>query len=109
MTKRYAKKFPDSPKNVAEIIEYFAHDSVKTTSGQTLRGPDEETSEFFKHGFACKDYSFCLFASDDIIKIIGTIPPNERLFFCDGTFKVVPIGEFTQLLVLSVNIEGQVS
>lgn len=104
LTKCYAKRFPESPKNVSEIVEYFSHPTITSTTGQTLRGENERTTQLFKH-----DYTFCLFASDDVIDIMGTISPNHRLIFCDGTFYVVPYGDFSQLLILSIDIQGKVS
>lgn len=108
LTKKYAAKFPESPKNINEITEFFGHPSIKSTIGQTLRNENERTTELFKHAFECEDFSYCVFASDDVIDIIETIIIDERMYFCDGTFRVCPYGEFTQLLVLSTDICGQV-
>lgn len=108
LTKIYAARFPESPKNIKEIIDYFVHQSIASTIAQTQRNSNEQTTPFFKHAFECKDYSYCLFASDDIIEIIGTIRPDKRMLFCDGTFYVVPYGDFKQLLILAVDISGQV-
>lgn len=109
LTKKYAKRFPESPKNVDEIIEYFAHSSIASTTGQTLRGENERTTSFFKHAYQCDDFSYCVFASDDVIEIINTIQPDKRMLFCDGTFHIVPHGAFSQLLILSADICGQVN
>lgn len=107
LTKKYAKKFPDSPKTVSEILAYFDHESIQLTTGKTLRG-DEEATLFFKHAFENKDFSYCIFVSDDVVEIINTIPSDRRLYFTDGTFKVCPTGPFAQLMVISIDICGQV-
>lgn len=108
-TKKVAKKFPESPKDVDEIIEYFAHESIRTTIGRTLRNENETATPFFKHAEKCEGFAFCLFASDDVIEEMGKISPYKRLLFFDGTFRVVPYGDFAQLFILSVDINGQVS
>lgn len=108
LTKKYAAKFPESPKTTEEITKYFADPSIIATTGQTSRGQSETTSSFFKHAFEIEDYSFCLFASDDVIDIMNAIPVDERTLFCDGTFKICPYGPFKQLLILSIDICGQV-
>lgn len=110
LTKKYSSKFPESPKNIDEIIKFFNHPSIISTTAQTLRKPGEGTATpFFKHAYECKDFSFCLFASDDVIDIIKTIPVDRRMYFCDGTFRICPYGEFSQVLLLAVDINGQVS
>lgn len=109
LIKKYSKKFPESPKSIEDIIAYFAHPSVSSTTGQTKRKPGEKTTEFFKHAYQCDEYAFCIFASDDVIEIIETISVERRMYFADGTFKICPYGEFKQVLLLSVDICGQVS
>lgn len=108
LTKNYAKKFPPSPKSVAEILAFFSDESIQNTIGMTLRDENEATTPLFKHAFECEAYSFCVFASDDIINIIKAKIPAERNFFLDGTFKICPNGIFKQLLVISVDISSQV-
>lgn len=108
LTKKYAAKFPESPKNVQEIIEYFKHPSIVSTTAQTLRKSGEPSTPFYKHAYECTDFSICLFASDDVLNIIETISVDRRMYFADGTFRIVPYGEFSQILLLAVDICGQV-
>lgn len=108
LTKIYAAKFPESPKSVADIINYFDNDAIKSSTGQTLRNPGERTTTFFKHAYEGRGFSVCIFVSDDVVDIIKTILIHRRLFFGDGTFGIVPYGEFKQLLIMSVDICGQV-
>lgn len=108
LTKKYASKFPSSPKTVEDINEYFNHPMIISTVAQTLRGENEETTKFFKHAARTEDFAYCLFASDDVIKILNTIPVEERYLFGDATFHSVPHGEFRQMMILSVDICGQV-
>lgn len=108
LTRIAASKFPNSPNNIDEVIAYFNHPSIKTTTGKTLRPPTEPSSDFFKLAFKSKDFAYCLFAADDVIEIIKTIEIDRRMY-SDGTFKITPLGDFSQVLMLSVDICGQVS
>lgn len=49
------------------------------------------------------DFSYCIFSSKKIIRMIEEkMDVKDRHYFIDGTFKVVPFGCFTQLLVIHV-------
>lgn len=108
LTKKYAKKFPESPKTVKDIIDYFNNEVIISTTGQTLRKPGERTTSLFKHAFENADFSVCIFVSDDVVDIMSTIEIERRLLYGDGTFYIVPYGQFKQLLIMSVDICGQV-
>lgn len=43
-----------------------------------------------------------MFASDTIIAQITELPSEQRHIAMDGTFKVAPNSEFTQLLIIHV-------
>lgn len=109
LTKIVAKKYPDSPTSIDEIIAYFNHESIKTTIGKTLRKKDEPSSDFFKHAYKCEKFAWCLFAADEVIAIIDKMEIDRRMYYSDGTFKITPYGEFAQVLLLAVDICGQVS
>lgn len=98
-TRRLA--LPKSPSTVTEIEEAFKIDFIRRYYGMTRRHNVEHKSDFFKHAFECDDFAFCVFASDDIIKAIEENEPIEtRKLYADGTFKITPIGIFSQVLIV---------
>lgn len=92
LTKTYAKKFPKSPMNAAGIIESYNDEFVRENYGLTLRNNSEERSMFLKHAYTGNGFEYCLFASDDVIKAIEkNIAPENRFYYMDGTFAIVPV------------------
>lgn len=63
---------------------------------------------FYKGSHIGEDFSYTYFASDFIIELIKVHFPdtNNREFLMDATFKVCPMGEFYQLLVIYFGICG---
>lgn len=53
-------------------------------------------------------HAFCVFSSKKTIRLIEELPPSERHVLMGATFKIVPIGEFKQLLVLYIRIKNEV-
>lgn len=59
---------------------------------------------FFNGPVQTEQYAFCVFSSKYIIDLIEKhIDVNNRCYSLDGTFKVVPVGPFNQLLIFYVN------
>lgn len=53
---------------------------------------------------------FSVFASYPLFKLIERyIAPEERRYLIDGTFKVRPLGDFYQLLVIYIEFKNDVS
>lgn len=50
-----------------------------------------------------------MFSSRKIVRLIEELPPADRHILMDATFKIVPIGEFKQLLVLYARIKNEVT
>lgn len=58
---------------------------------------------FFKYAHESKDFSYCIFASDNIIDgIKERIPIERRRYLLDATFKICPYGKFNQFLIIYV-------
>lgn len=104
------KVLPKCPTNVAEIIDAFNNDFVRNNYGLTSRGKESERSMFYKHAYECDDYSYCCFSSDDVTNAVQhNVDVSRRVYIFDATFKVCPLGPFMQLLIVSINMYGQVS
>lgn len=47
------------------------------------------------------DFSYCLFASDDIVEMIrNSVPEDRRKFLMNATFKICPHGVFKPILII---------
>lgn len=92
---------PPSPKSAVAIQEAFHSGAVMSEYGITAN--NEEPTQFFRKVFISETFSYCVFASQPIIdRITEHIPAGRRNFYLDATFKVVPFGEFNQLLIIHV-------
>lgn len=77
--------------------------------GMTYRKNAKNETQFFKYAFECNEYSFCVFASDDVINsILSNFDVSIRKIYADVTFKICPIGIFTQALIVFGEIFGYV-
>lgn len=88
LQKTKSSRIPKAPKTAHEISEMFKIASVREKFGKTMRNDEKDRTDFFKAAFDEDGYSFCVFASDDIIKAIAKIPEQDRKLFADGTFAV---------------------
>lgn len=69
----------------------------------------EAKYEFYKGAFTCADFSYAYFASDHIMQnILLIIPEEQRMFYMDATFKICPLGQFYQLLVIYIGYCRQI-
>lgn len=101
MYKARNQALPKSPKTAEEIIDAFNNGYIMETYGTTKRANNDDKRSFFKHAFGCEDYSFCVFASDNIIDAItNNVPIANRKLYADGTFKITPDGVFKQVLIV---------
>lgn len=67
-----------------------------------------EPTPFFRMVHTQTEFSYAIFASQPIIDEVNAIPQERRHFYLDGTFKVVPYGDFNQLLVVHAEFYGKV-
>lgn len=100
---------PASPRNATDISNSFAMEDVMKEYGMTKTIGEEESTPFYRTCFNSPSFSYCVFASQRIIDSIQShLPPNQRDYYLDGTFKVVPFGEFNQLVIIHVEFYNKV-
>lgn len=117
MSKARRAALPKDAKRASEIVAAMKEPYVRHNFGMTLRHqptngeePKTESSIFFRTAFECEEYSFCIFAAEDVIETIkAKTEADNRTLFADGTFKVCPNGQFSQLLIIFADIYGHVS
>lgn len=90
---------PSSVLDAAQINESFAKPEPLAMYGTTQSG-----HRFFRTAYSCPDFSYCVFASPNVIRWIELrIPANNRRYLMDATFKICPFGVFNQLLIIHVS------
>lgn len=90
---------PANVVDVPSINNAFSLPENMDKFGKTLSG-----NAFYKTAYSCTDFSYCVFASDDIIEMIkDRIPIENRQFLMDATFKICPFGLFKQILIIYVS------
>lgn len=107
LQRRRQQALPQSPQTAVEVECRFREEEIMKAYGNTVH---ESPNVFFKTVFTSKSFSYCIFASDAIIRNINEyIAIDRRNYFMDATFKVCPYGEFTQLLIIYVEYMEQVT
>lgn len=91
---------PPNPKSPAEVIESFNLPAIIETYGMTIAAFGKESMPFFRKVHIDEDFAYAIFASQPIIDEVLKLDEERRHFYLDGTFKVVPYGQFSQLLVI---------
>lgn len=100
---------PPAPKTANDITNAYLDEFVRTNYGMTYRDDKTKSTMFFKTAYQCEDYSYCIFSSDDVSHNIHLyVPTNNRKYYIDGTFQIVPMGDFKQVLTISIDFLGQV-
>lgn len=96
---------PQAPRTCDEIMQLFNSEQMMAKYGLNLRG----TQPFYIGGEDTETHSFCLFASNESIKLAEeNIEPNQRTYLMDATFKIVPKGRFRQLLIIHIQWNSNV-
>lgn len=100
--------FLKSPKTPLEVIEAFQIESIWANYG--LSRHKKQPRPFFKACISEPEFAYCIFASEAIMQGINdNISAGQRRYLIDGTFKVVPLGCFNQLIVIYIQyLEYQV-
>lgn len=98
-----SKVFAASPKTPTDVVSMFQKENIFTNFGLTLHEGQEKTA-FFKVCHDSKDFAYCVFGSDKIVKLINENIPdnNNKKILIDGTFSIVPLGCFKQLILLHI-------
>lgn len=97
--------YPKAPQSCAEVIEAFKSQQIMNKYGFNLRG----TEPLYAGGVSARTFAFCLFASAESISLVAAkIPPGKRNYLMDATFKIVPRGQFSQLLIIHIQWNGNV-
>lgn len=98
-----SKVFAASPKTPTDVVSMFQKENIFTNFGLTLHEGQEKTA-FFKVCHDSKDFAYCVFGSDKIVKLINENIPdnNNKKILIDGTFSIVPLGCFKQLILLQI-------
>lgn len=100
---------PKNPGNIDEIIAAFEDPKIMQAFGMSAHEGDKKC-KFFDGAIQKKHHCFCVFSSKTIINLVHKhIPVDERHILMDATFKIVPVGEFSQLLILYIRIKYEVS
>lgn len=103
----YRRKYKNRPKlknlDCDQIKTSFQNESILKKYGLTLDGK----SKFYVDTILCEDYSFCVFKSETIMKMISE-NVTQRRFLIDGTFKTAA-KPFSQCVTISVEYKGEVS
>lgn len=97
---------PKMPKTSSEIAEAFKNEAIYNEYGQNER----KTEPFYIETVdKSPSYSFTLFASMQVVKMIQQFLPDNRKYLMDGTFDVTPLGSYAQLLIIYVEFKNDVS
>lgn len=100
---------PVSPESVEQINELFQIENIRKNFGMSKRPKEQTSSMFFKRAYECPEYAYCVFASDDVINaILENTDVGTRKIYVDGTFKICPIGRFSQVLIIFAELLGHV-
>lgn len=95
-----SKVFPTSPRSSAEIVEAFQKETVMSAIGMSRH---DVPLKFYRGAIDTEEYSFCVFSSQSIINSIETsISVDQRNYYMDATFSIVPVGIYTQFLIIYV-------
>lgn len=99
------KAFPKSPQTADELKTVFENENMMNIYGMCNQTEDQKEKKdvFYRGVVKGNGFSSVVFASPSMIEMIKeNIPHTKRYYFVDGTFKIVPIGYYSQLLIIHV-------
>lgn len=100
------KVHPRKPEVLSDVIRAYEDQAVMLNYGLNLR----ETERSYINTIEEESVAFTLFASFQIMSLIENhIPPEKRHYSMDGTFDIVPLKCFYQLLIIHIEYEKGVS
>lgn len=91
---------PPSPKTAADIVAAYQNQNILSNYGMAVAAGGVEASLFYRKTYSEAQFAYCIFASQYIADRVAELEPARRHFFMDATFRVVPYGDFSQLLVI---------
>jgi hypothetical protein len=100
---------PAPPNNSTSIRDAFTagSDIIKTYGYSDIEG--YESAKFYETTKITENHSYTIFVSHPILDLIKNFRTEQRTFLCDGTFKVVPQGDYTQLLIIYIEHQEKVN
>lgn len=99
------KQYPERPSTDEALKDAFGKADIFVEYGRTL----DKRRPLYAGSVVKRNYAFHAFASFGVVDLIKKhIPPNERKFLMDGTFKIVP-RRFRQLLIIAIEYNNDVS
>lgn len=101
------KGLPKPPADCTEIEEAFDRSDIREKFGFTLH---KESREVFYNGcYQNRSFSYCIFSSAKSIRLIDEhVSPENRTILMDATFSIVPLGCFSQILIIYAAYSGKV-
>lgn len=99
------KKYPQKPKTVNDVIKAYDDPEIARKFGNNLRN----TAQFYIDTITFLSSAFTIFASHQVIDMIKRYIPNDRTYMMEGTFAVVPIENYYQLLIIYIQYKNDVS
>lgn len=92
--------YPTAPLTAQGVSEAFENSNVMAKYGTSKI---DNSGAFYRGTVLYDRYKFSVFASPTILAKVEGL--SDRQFHIDATFKVVPNGEFNQLLVFHINYD----
>lgn len=98
LSKKKTLLYPTAPSTVEGVIDAYDDNVVLLKYGMSKVNTSER---FYRGSIVQEHFKYTIFVSPSILaKIEGM---TERRYHIDATFKVVPNGQYTQLLVIHIN------
>lgn len=101
-----SQAMPKSPQTPQEFINLFANSEHMKQYGMCESAPDQP---FYQTTILETDFSYTLFCSLPMTKLISTMDDDSRHYLVDATFAVVPSSGYKQLLLIYIGYERHVS
>lgn len=99
------KKYPKRPLSNEQARDMLKLPDIATEYGRTL----DKHDRFYTDTIVTPNHAFHMFVSYTTVEFIkNNIPPNERFYLMDGTFKIIP-RNFNQVLVIAIEYQNDVS
>lgn len=105
LSRKKNENFPPAPLTAEGVSAAFQMDSILKLYGVSLT---DANKPFYNFTVIEAAFKYTVFSSSILLDKLATMP-NVRNYHVDGTFRVVPNGEYSQLLVVHVAYQEHVS